>query len=102
MNYVTDRYQDMNIIEVENLQKIFQGKEVLRDLSLSVEQGDIYGFLGPNGSGKTTTLRILLGLLPKDGGRVRVMGHAVEQQDGTIRKKVNMPPAYLFSYTAVS
>ena len=82
----------MNIIEVENLQKTFQGKEVLRDLSLTVEQGNIYGFLGPNGSGKTTTLRILLGLLAKDDGRVRVMGQDVGLQDTEIRKKVNMLP----------
>ena len=82
----------MNIIEVENLQKTFQGKEVLRDLSLTVGQGDIYGFLGPNGSGKTTTLRILLGLLSKDGGRVMVMGQDIDLQDNTIRQKINMLP----------
>ncbi|HHD64281.1 MAG TPA: ABC transporter ATP-binding protein [Desulfobulbaceae bacterium] len=84
--------QVMNIIEVENLQKKFHGKEVLRDLSLTVGRGDIYGFLGPNGSGKTTTLRIMLGLLAKDGGRIMVMGQNVELQDPEIRKKVNMLP----------
>lgn len=82
----------MNIIEVENLQKSFHGNEVLRDLSLTVGKGDIYGFLGPNGSGKTTTLRILLGLLSKDGGRVRVMGQNIDLQDNTIRQKINMLP----------
>ena len=82
----------MNIIEVENLQKTFYGKEVLRDLSLTVGRGDIYGFLGPNGSGKTTTLRILFGLLPKDGGRVRVMGQDIDRQDSAVRKKINMLP----------
>ena len=82
----------MNIIEVENLQKTFHGHEVLRDLSLSVDKGNIYGFLGPNGSGKTTTLRIILGLLTKDGGRVSVMGQDVGLQDKEIRKKVNMLP----------
>ena len=82
----------MNIIEVENLQKTFHGKEVLRDLSLTVGRGDIYGFLGPNGSGKTTTLRILLGLLPKDGGRVKVMGQDIVLQNNTIRGKINMLP----------
>lgn len=82
----------MNIIEVENLQKTFQGHEVLRDLSLTVGKGDIYGFLGPNGSGKTTTLRIMLGLLTKDEGRVRVMGQDAGLQDKEIRKKVNMLP----------
>ena len=82
----------MNIIEVEKLQKTFHGNEVLRDLSLTVGRGDIYGFLGPNGSGKTTTLRILFGLLPKDGGRVKVMGQDIDRQDGAVREKINMLP----------
>ncbi len=82
----------MNIIEVEELQKSFQGNEVLHDLSLTVGKGDIYGFLGPNGSGKTTSLRIMLGLLKKDGGRVRVMGQDVGLRDKEIRQKVNMLP----------
>ncbi len=82
----------MNIIEVENLQKSFQGKMVLHDLAITVGHGDIYGFLGPNGSGKTTTLRIMLGLLAKDGGMVKIMGRDVALRDGKIRKKVNMLP----------
>lgn len=49
----------------------------LRDLSLRVPQGAIYGFLGPNGSGKTTTIRLLLGLLRPGAGAVTVLGHAI-------------------------
>ena len=49
-------------IEVEGLSKSFDGKQVVRDLSMRVGRGQIYGFLGPNGSGKTTTLRMLCGL----------------------------------------
>jgi len=50
-------------IEVEHLTKSFAGKVVVRDLSMRVRRGQIYGFLGPNGSGKTTTLRMLCGIL---------------------------------------
>ena len=82
----------MNIIEVKNLQKKFHGKEVLRDLSITVDQGDIFGFLGPNGSGKTTTLRILLGLQEKDSGTIRVMGWEVDPRNRAVRDKVNMLP----------
>lgn len=82
----------MNTIEVENLQKNFHERQVLNNLSMTVSQGDIYGFLGPNGSGKTTTLRILLGLLPKDEGRITVMGQRVESQNRELRKKINMLP----------
>ncbi len=50
-------------IEVEGLTKSFGGRTVVRDLSMRVRKGAIYGFLGPNGSGKTTTIRMLCGLL---------------------------------------
>ena len=49
----------------------------LRDLSMTVPAGAIYGFLGPNGSGKTSTIRLLLGMLPPDSGSIEVLGHAV-------------------------
>ena len=50
-------------IEVEGLTKSFAGKVVVRNLSMRVKRGQIYGFLGPNGSGKTTTIRMICGLL---------------------------------------
>jgi ABC-2 type transport system ATP-binding protein len=51
----------------------------IRNLSLTVPRGAVYGFLGPNGSGKTTTIRLLLGVLAADAGRIEVLGHAVPQ-----------------------
>ena len=56
-------------IDVEGLTKSFDGRKVVRDLSMQVKRGTIYGFLGPNGSGKTTTIRMLTGLLTPDEGR---------------------------------
>ena len=55
------------VIDVEGLTKSLGGREVVRDLSMQVPRGAIYGFLGPNGSGKTTTIRMLCGLLTPDG-----------------------------------
>jgi len=55
-------------IDVEGLTKFFGKKKVVDNLSLRVERGMIYGFLGPNGSGKTTTIRMLCGLLTPDAG----------------------------------
>ena len=55
-------------IDVHGLTKSFGPRTVVRDLSLQVPKGEIYGFLGPNGSGKTTTLRMLCGLLTPDAG----------------------------------
>ena len=61
----------------EGLTKSFAGKEVVRNLSLRVRRGQIYGFLGPNGSGKTTTLRMICGLLTPDGGRGTCLGYDI-------------------------
>ena len=68
----------MEAVRVENLTKSFGSHKVLDRLSFQVETGTICGFIGPNGSGKTTTIRILLGLLKKGGGRVQVLGEDVE------------------------
>lgn len=61
-------------VDVQGLKKNFGGVHALRGLDLTVPTGQVTGFLGPNGSGKTTTIRILLGLLRSDGGRVRLLG----------------------------
>jgi ABC-2 type transport system ATP-binding protein len=61
-------------IEVSGLVKSFGRTRALDGLDLSVRTGEVHGFLGPNGSGKTTTIRVLLGLLRADGGRARLLG----------------------------
>ena len=54
------------------------GKEfAIRDLAMTVPTGSVYGFLGPNGSGKTTTLRLMLGMLPAEHGTISLLGHEV-------------------------
>jgi ABC-2 type transport system ATP-binding protein len=63
------------IVEVEGLSKNFGRVRALHQISLSVAEGEIFGFLGPNGAGKTTTIRILLGLQRGDGGTARIAGH---------------------------
>lgn len=73
----------MNVIETKHLQKKFGKAQALTDVSLEVQEGEIFGFIGPNGSGKTTTIRILLGMLRSTSGEAYVFGqdswkHAVE------------------------
>jgi ABC-2 type transport system ATP-binding protein len=75
-------------IEVEGLTKSFDGKVVVRDLSLRVRRGQIYGFLGPNGSGKTTTLRMMCGLLTPDGGRGTALGYDILTERDKIKRHV--------------
>ena len=65
----------MNAINIENLKKSFDGKtNALNNISLSIPKGEIFGFLGPNGSGKTTTVRILNGILSATSGRAEILG----------------------------
>lgn len=61
--------QDKFIIDVSNLTKVYGDKTVVDNISLRVREGDIYGFLGPNGSGKTTSIRMMCGLLPITSGQ---------------------------------
>jgi ABC-2 type transport system ATP-binding protein len=75
-------------IEVEGLTKSFGGKVVVHDLSMRVRRGQIYGFLGPNGSGKTTTLRMMCGLLTPDSGRGTALGYDIRTQAEEIKHHV--------------
>jgi len=64
----------MNILKIDHLAKRFGSNEILKDVSLNVPEHSIYGFIGQNGSGKTTTMKIILGLLSKDRGNITVCG----------------------------
>ncbi|MGH6833218.1 MAG: ATP-binding cassette domain-containing protein, partial [Methyloceanibacter sp.] len=75
-------------IDVSGLTKSFDGRTVVRDLSLKVPKGEIYGFLGPNGSGKTTTLRMLCGLLTPDAGEGTCLGHDILTEQDAIKRNV--------------
>ena len=75
-------------IDVTGINKHFGDKHVVKDLSLQVKQGEIFGFLGPNGSGKTTTLRMLCGLLTPDSGRGTCLGLDVIAESAAIKRQV--------------
>lgn len=75
-------------IEVAGLTKSFDGREVVHDLSMRVKRGSIYGFLGPNGSGKTTTIRMLCGLLTPDSGRGTCLGYDILTESDSIKRHV--------------
>ncbi|MES5484118.1 ABC transporter ATP-binding protein [Bradyrhizobium sp. INPA03-11B] len=75
-------------IDVKGLTKSFSGREVVHDLSMQVKRGSIYGFLGPNGSGKTTTIRILCGLLTPDSGEGTCLGYDIRRDADKIKRKV--------------
>jgi ABC-2 type transport system ATP-binding protein len=75
-------------IDVRGLTKSFDGREVVHDLSMQVKRGTIYGFLGPNGSGKTTTIRMLCGLLTPDSGEGTCLGYDIRRDADRIKRQV--------------
>ncbi|MEQ8484422.1 MAG: ABC transporter ATP-binding protein [Pseudomonadales bacterium] len=76
------------VIDVSGLNKRFGDKHVVRDFSMQVRRGEIYGFLGPNGSGKTTTIRMLCGLLTPDSGSGTCLGYDIIRESAQIKRQV--------------
>ena len=68
------------VLELKNVSKTFGKRKVIDNLSLEVKEGEIFGFLGPNGSGKTTTIKMILKLIDNDEGTIKVNGYDTEKQ----------------------
>jgi ABC-2 type transport system ATP-binding protein len=90
------------IVEVENLKKCFGSVEALRGLSFQVEKGEIFGIIGPDGAGKTTTLRILSGVMIPDSGRVRVLNYSLPGQREILKEHIGYMPQQFGLYTDLS
>ena len=74
-----------NVLQIKKLQKAFKDTQVVNLSSLSVQQGEIYGFLGPNGAGKTTTMKMILSLISRTAGDIEVFGQSI----GTDKQYLN-------------
>lgn len=90
------------IIQVEGLSKRFGNKIAVDKLSLQVRAGEIYGFLGPNGSGKTTAIRMLCGLLVPDAGRGTCLGFDIRTQSADIKRHIGYMPQSFSLYQDLS
>ena len=80
----------MEIIEVSNLSKSYDGFFAVKDISFFVRKGEVFGFLGPNGAGKTTTVRMLACLIGMTRGRAWINGYEVGRDDQAIRQSVGL------------
>lgn len=78
-----------HVLEIEGLSKTFGDRVVVNDVSFDVRRGEIFGFLGPNGSGKTTTIRMALGIIKQDSGSVRMLG---QKPDRALLNRVGYLP----------
>ncbi len=85
-------------IEIRNLTKFYGKHKGIENLSFSVKKGEIFGFLGPNGSGKTTTIRTLLGLLQPTKGEAYIFGRSIKDDIVEIKKNIGYIPGDLNLY----
>jgi ABC-2 type transport system ATP-binding protein len=88
------------MLEVSHLTKYYSGIPAIKDVSFSVGPGEVLGYLGPNGSGKTTTVSILIGLIDASAGSVRFDGRDVRQDPVAFRRRVGYVPEdpHLYSF----
>jgi ABC-2 type transport system ATP-binding protein len=87
----------MNIIEIKNLTKNYGKSRGIINVSLNVEQGEVFGFIGPNGAGKSTTIRTLLGLIRPTSGSAEIFGKSCTTNP-EVRKEVGYLPSEVFYY----
>ena len=80
----------MNAIEVKDLVKKYKEKVALNHFSLSVKEGEIFGLLGPNGSGKTTTINCILSLLEYDNGTIEVFGQEMKPNSYDLKRQIGV------------
>lgn len=90
----------MSVLELQQVCKTLSRRKILHDISMRVEEGEVYGFLGPNGAGKTTTIRIIAGLVRASAGQVKIFGHDVQRDRRQALEKVGAivenPELYMY------
>lgn len=65
------------VLEIKSVSKQIAGSDILKDISFTIEEGEIFGLIGPNGAGKTTLIRMICGLMKKNAGEIRIMNHEI-------------------------
>lgn len=91
-----------SVIDVRKLTKSFNGRVVVDEVNLQVKKGEVFGFLGPNGSGKTTTIRMICGLLTPDSGEGTCLGYDIVKESERIKEHVGYMTQKFSFYTDLS
>ena len=92
----------MHAIETQHLRRKFRKTEAVRDLSFHIEPGEVFGLIGPDGAGKTTTLRMLAGVLKPTSGQATVLGEDVVRNPEALREKIGYMPQHFSLYGDLS
>jgi len=82
----------MNIVEIQGMVKSFNGSPVLDEINFKVRKGEILGYIGPNGSGKTTTMRIMHRILKPTSGKALIFGEEPGDSDSDLRSRIGVLP----------
>lgn len=80
------------MLKIEHLTKLYGEKKAVDDLSLHIQPGEIYGFIGHNGAGKTTTLKSVVGILQFDAGKIYIDGHSIQEEPLACKKELAYIP----------
>jgi ABC-2 type transport system ATP-binding protein len=88
----------VNVIEINNLTKMYGKARGITDVSFNVEEGEIFGFIGPNGAGKSTTIRTLLSLIYPTSGSAKIFGKDCVEFGPEIKKQIGYLPSEVFYY----
>lgn len=87
-----------NILEIQNLTKYYGKVKGVENLSLKLEEGEIFGFIGPNGAGKSTTIRSIMNLINKTSGKVLIEDKEFNKNDIDIKEKIGYLPSEIYLY----
>lgn len=90
------------VLSIENVSKFFGKRKVLDNVSVSVEQGEIFGLLGSNGAGKSTLAQISSGILKQDSGKVFLFGEELARKKIALSKKIAVVPQEISLYSKFS
>lgn len=91
-----------NILEIKHLKKYYGNNRGIEDVSISLKEGEIYGFIGPNGAGKSTTIRTIIGLINKTSGNIYYKGKELNRNDIEIKEEIGYLPSEIHLYEDMS
>ena len=81
-----------NVLTLSNITKSYGNKEILRGIDLTVSSGEIIGYIGPNGTGKSTTIKIILGMIADYGGEVKLFGRDIKESGLEYKRRIGYVP----------